>query len=68
MRIIGCEYRLLESEILDWLSLYGDVISEIMEEPYEDRDEPEADPEDKLPPVGNGTYLVKMRLKRDMPN
>ena len=26
------------------------------------------DPEDKLPPVGNGTYQVKMRLKRDMPN
>ena len=27
VRIIGCEYRLLESEILDWLSLYGEVIS-----------------------------------------
>ena len=41
VKIIGCEYRLLESEILDWLSLYGEVISEITEEPYEDLDEPE---------------------------
>ena len=64
VRIIGCEYRLLESEILDWLSLYGDVISEITEEPYLDADEPE----DGLPPIGNGTYLVKMKMRRDMPN
>ena len=66
VRIIGCEYRLLESEILDWLSLYGEVISEITEEPYEDEDEQEAG--EKLPPIGNGTYQVKMRMKRDMPN
>ena len=66
VRIIGCEYRLLESEILDWLSLYGEVISEITEEPFEDEDE--QGPEDRLPAIGNGTYLVRMRLKRDMPN
>ena len=30
VRIVGCEYRLLESEILDWLSLYGEVLTEIM--------------------------------------
>ena len=66
VRIIGCEYRLLESEILDWLSLYGEVISEITEEPFED--DVEQGSEDKLPAIGNGTYLVRMRLKRDMPN
>jgi hypothetical protein len=64
VRIIGCEYRLLESEILDWLCLYGEVITEITEEPYED----EQGSADKLPPIGNGTYLVTMRLKKDMPN
>jgi hypothetical protein len=66
VKIIGCEYRLLESEILDWLSLYGEVISEITEEPFED--DPEQGSDDKLPTIGNGTYLVKMKLKRDMPN
>ena len=55
-----------QSEILDWLSLYGEVLTEITEEPYEDVDEDVSG--EKLPPVGNGTYLVKMKLKRDMPN
>ena len=64
VHISGCEYRLLESEILDWLCLYGEVISEITEEPFED----EHDAANKLPPIGNGTYLVTMRLKKDMPN
>ena len=36
VRIIGCEYRLTESEIMEWLSLYGEVISEITEEPFGD--------------------------------
>ena len=64
--IIGCEYRLLESQILDWLSLFGEVISEITEEPFEDDDEQGSG--EKMPTIGNGTYLVKMKLKRDMPN
>ena len=33
VKILGCEYKLLESEILDWLGLFGDVITEISEEP-----------------------------------
>ena len=66
MQIIGCEYRLLESKILAWLSLYGDVITELTEEPFEE--ENVQGPEEKLPIVGNETYLVKMKLKRYMPN
>ena len=64
MRITGCEYRLTECEILDWLSLYGEVINEITEEPFED----EQGSTTELPPVGNGTYLVTMKLRKDMPN
>ena len=55
VRIVGCEYRLTESEITDWLGCFGDVLSEISEEPFEnDGNDP------TLLPVGNGTYLVKM--------
>ena len=61
VRIKGCKYKLLESEILDWLVLFGEVLLEI----YEDLDDPESQ---KLPPVGNGNYLVTMRLKKDLPN
>ena len=65
VRIIGCDYRLMESEILDWLVLFGEVISEISEEIYVDKDDPNSE---SLPPIGNGTYVVKMKLKKDMPN
>ena len=63
VRIIGCEFRLSESEILGWLSCFGEVLSEITEERFESEG---LDPE--LPPVGNGTYNVKMKLNGDLPN
>ena len=65
VKITGCDYKLLESEILDWLVLFGEVVSEITEELYEDLDDTESR---NLPPVGNGNYLVKMKLKKDLPN
>ena len=49
VRIIGCEFRLSETEILNWLSCFGEVISEITEEQFENDG---LDPD--LPPVGNG--------------
>ena len=51
VQIIGCEYQLLESEILDWLSLFGEVVTEIAEELFEDEKD---DQLRKMPPVGNG--------------
>ena len=65
VKIIGCDYKLQESEILDWLSLFGDVISEIKEELFGDAEDQTCQ---GLPPVGNGNYLVTMRLQRDLPN
>ena len=38
VRIIGCEFHLSESEILGWLSCFGEVISEITEEQFEMED------------------------------
>ena len=63
VRIVGCEYRLSESEIMGWLVCFGEVLSEITGERFETGD---LDPD--LPPIGNGIYNVKMRLNKDLPN
>ena len=60
VKIEGCEYTLEDQQILDWLRLYGDPISPICEDIHEDSD---SDAE----PIGNGTYSVKMKLNRDIP-
>ena len=65
IKISGCHYKLLESEILDWLGLFGEVLSEITEELYQDKDDPQSV---NLPPVGNGNYRIRMKLRRDIPN
>ena len=65
VKIIGCKYKLSESKILGWLSCFGEVLTEITEERF-GGDDPDLDP--SLPSIGNGTYTVKMRLVKDMPN
>ena len=50
---------------MDWLSVFGQMMTEITEEIYEDLDDPDSQ---KLPPVGKGNYLVSMKLKKDLPN
>ena len=34
VKVEGCEYRISEEEIIAWLSLYGEVVSEIEEDFY----------------------------------
>ena len=63
VKIEGCEYRLEEKQIVDWLSHFGEVKSEISEDTHEGSDNSSED----LPPVGNGIYSVQMKLERDMP-
>jgi hypothetical protein len=63
VKVEGCEYRLEENQIIDWLSHFGEVKSEISEDTHEGSD----DSSDDLPPVGNGIYSVLMKLERDMP-
>jgi hypothetical protein len=63
VKVEGCEYRLEEKQIIDWLSHFGEVKSEISEDTHEGSD----DSSDDLPPVGNGIYSVRMKLERDMP-
>ena len=60
VKIEGCEYQLQEDQILDWLILYGEPLSSICEDIHEDSDS-------DAQPIGNGTYSVKMKLHKDIP-
>ena len=60
VKIEGCEYTLEDQQILEWLKLYGEPISQICEDIHEDSDS-------EAEPIGNGTYSVKMKLNRDIP-
>ena len=59
VEISGCQYEITEGELLCWLKLYGDVLSKISEMKH-----PDSEVEN---PVGNGTYVVQMKLKRPIP-
>ena len=64
VKIEGCEYRVSEDEILNWLSHYGEVTSKLEEDVF--RDEVATDG------VGDGTnrtgnYTVLMKLERPIP-
>jgi hypothetical protein len=63
VKVEGCEYRLEENQILEWLSYFGEVKTNLFEDTHEESD----DSSDDLPPVGNGIYSVKMKLTKDMP-
>ena len=63
IKVEGCEYRLEEKQIIDWLSHFGEIKSKILEDTHGGSD----NSDDDLPPVGNGIYSVKMKLTRDMP-
>ena len=52
-----------ESEIMNWLGCFGEVLSEILEEQFKTVG---LDP--SLPPIGNGTYLVKIKIVKSLPN
>ena len=62
VKVEGCEYRLDKEQILEWLSYFGEVRSDLTEDTHEESD----DSADDLP-IGNGIYLVKMKLSKDMP-
>ncbi len=63
VKVEGCEYRLKEKQIIDWLSHFGEVKSAISEDTHEGSD----DSSENLLPVENGIFSVLMKLKRDMP-
>jgi len=55
--------RLEENPILEWVSYFGEVKTNLFEDTREEPD----DSSDDLPPVENGIYSVKMKLTQDIP-
>ena len=59
VKIDGCSYQLSQEELTVWLELYGRVFLPIEEELFEDEETGEK--------FGNGKYVVRMRIERELP-
>ena len=60
VKIDGCNYELSESEITDWLEHYGTIKSEL--------EEIATTGDTDGPTIGTGSYTLKMKLNRLIPN
>ena len=60
VKIEGCEYRITEEEILAWLSLYGEVTSDLKEDCFRDANQ-------KTGNNRTGNYSITMRLEKNIP-
>ena len=60
VRIDGCNYEISEHELRKWIELYGEIKSDIDEIAQPGESEEEA--------VGTGSYTIKVKLKRSIPN
>ena len=63
VKVEGCEWRVDKEKIVEWLSYFGEIRSELTEDTLDESD----DSADDLPPIGNGVYSVKMKLEKDLP-
>ena len=63
VKIEGNDWRIEKGKMLEWLSYFGEIRSDITEDVHEGSD----DSEDDLQPVGSGIYSVRMKLQRDIP-
>ena len=60
IKIENCEYSIEKDDIVEWLKLYGQPLSLLAEDLLPDSDS-------EAGPLGNGTYSLKMKLERDIP-
>lgn len=63
VKLEGCEFRVDKEKMIEWLSYFGEIKSEVTEDTLEDSD----DSADDFPSAGNGIYSVKVKIARDMP-
>ena len=63
VKIEGNDWRIEKGKMLEWLSYFGEIRSDLTEDVHEGSE----DSEDDLQPVGLGVYSVKMKLRRDIP-
>ena len=61
VKVEGCEFRIDKEQIIEWLSYFGEVKSDVTEDTVEDPDS-----EDDIR-YGNGIYSVRMKIRRDLP-
>ena len=59
--ISGCDYSVKEEEMMEWLRVYGETFGKLSENVHREEEYPLAKP------TGNGTYTVKMRLDKPIP-
>ena len=60
VKIEWTDYAIEENQILEWLNLFGEPAGDLSEEIHPNSDS-DADP------IGKGTFTIKMRLNRDIP-
>ena len=60
VKLIGCDYGVEEDEMMGWLKLYGETFGKLTENFY-------YDPNPKVKPAGDGTYTIKMRIDKQIP-
>jgi hypothetical protein len=60
VRVIGCDYSIEENEIREWLNLHGETFGSLRENFY-------FDPNPTAKQTGDGTYTIKMRLDKQIP-
>lgn len=60
VKIEGCDYRVPIDTILRWLENYGEVVSELVEDVFEDEEDSEGT-------NATGIYAVKMKLTNSIP-
>jgi hypothetical protein len=63
IKVEGAEYRLEKKEIVDWLSTWGEPLSDLKEDTHVDTIDPDTDSEG----LGTGVYSMKMKLKEFPP-
>ena len=62
LRIFGCEYRVPKEDLTSTLAHYGEILTDIVEELFDDGLN-----EDSQGTNRTGTYVVKVKLRKDMP-
>ena len=62
VKVEGCEYRVDKGQILEWLSFFGEIRSDITEDTHEESEDSENDM-----PTGNSIYSVRVKLARELP-
>ena len=64
VKLENCAWAFKEEKVMEWLSLYGEILSPLEEE--EQRFDSD-DSDDCKDPVGNGNLATKMRLSKSVP-